>query len=550
MWKRATATAIAFICAGMLISGDLSAYQRPRRDEGRKSPELDEAIDTAKTSAEIGVPSETTPASPDAEAGTGEKNSLKPSVPRAMTLEDCVKAALARNVRLRASGYDVEAAKGQLIEAKAAFWPVLEYNYRIAPVPTDVNDAFQKFFEWQVTLFNSFHVGIGIPVVTFGQLHTAKHMAEGGVRAAQWSEAKMRETTIFQVTQLYYGTMLAKEIIKLLEDASTKLGDKISSEETKGEKGIDPYDLQQLKLADIDLERRLDEAKSNLELAEEGLRLQMDMEPGATLDLDSDQLRPVVAELSPVEGYVDAAMESQPDANLIGIGVETKQSLYRLEKFKLMPHVGIGAFADVGRTTGFVKGITANGDFNNPFNYSRAGVGLQLKGTLDFHGAYGRIKKARAEYYKASMEGMYGHRAIALDVKKAWLTAKRAGEDVRRGKRAASLSRQMMFLSKANNDLGIGDNQKYGDSLKTYLLMRGAYFKAIFDYNIALADLAQKVSLAGYEQLTKSSGVGEYDAFDDAGTDEGFQTYGVEGEKDHTTGDAPSEEKRDEEKVE
>ncbi|HPQ81213.1 MAG TPA: TolC family protein, partial [bacterium] len=377
-------------------------------------------------------------------------------------------------------------------------------------------------------LFNGIHVALAMPIGTFGRLGTAKRMAEKGVEAARVNEIKATEKVRFQVKQLYYGALLAREMTSLLDDAVRKIGDRVAEEEAKEENRLDPYDILKLKASKVDLERRLAEARQNQELAYEGLRVHMDLEPGTPIELASANLKPELVDLSDESKYIDAGMNSQPDSRLLDIGVETRRHQYRLEKFKLMPTAGFAFFAEVGRTHGYVAGVTADNDYNDPFNYTRAGVGLQLKGTLDFHGAYGRIKKARAEYYKAAYDRMIAKRGLALELKKAYLSARRAKEDVARARKGESIARQMSFMQKINQDMGIGDNQRYGDALMLLLLQRGYYYKAIYDYNISLADLAQKVTLAQYEKLSPvPEGAKEYDVFD-ADDDEGFETYGIE----------------------
>lgn len=456
-----------------------------------------------------------------------------------LSLDDCVKLALERNVKLRAAGYDIEAAKGQLDEADALFWPVINYNYRMAPVPKNVDNALRDFFAGEVTFFNSIHVGLGIPIGTFGQLASAKRMAKGGVEAARVSEAKTRENTIYQIKQLYYGSLMAKEIIRMLEDAVSKISDKIAEEDAKEIKDIDPYDMLQLKLSKVDLEKRLEESKQNLELAYEGLRIQMDLEPGTAINLDSDNLKPLIVSLGEKQNYVDTAMKTQPESKLIDIGLGTKRLQYKLEKFKLMPKVGLGFMVEIGGTAGPVAGIVDTGAFTDPFNYKRAVVGLQFEGNLDFHGSYGKIKKAKAEYYKAALESMIGKRALSLDIQKAYLNTERARDDVGRARKSQSIARQMVFVNKLNVDMGIGDNQKYGDSLRLYLLMRGLYFKAVFDYNMAVADLAQRIGVAKFDEMMPVPDLEEYEAFDESADEGEFETYGIESARPETDGAQP-----------
>lgn len=488
-----------------------------------------------------------------------------------LSLEDCLRLALTRNMRLRAAGEDIEAARSQRQEASAAFWPIIEYKYRMAPVPTDVDNAFNAFFDGQLTFFNSIHVGIGMPVTTFGQLLLAKRLADGGIEAAKIRRAQTESEVVYQVKQLFYGIQLAHETIGLLEDALKKIDKRIGAEKRKqawgededwnnGDKvdaeqgkvgaeveaealedvdedlpGIDPYDMAQLKAFKLELEKRLDEARHNEELAYEGLAIQLDLEPGTSIALDRLSLSPDPARLDRVEEFVDASISGQHEANLLDIGVETRHKQYKLEKRKVLPSAGMGFFVDVGRTTGEIRGLQLTDDFNDPFNYTRAGFGFELKGTLDFHGSYARIKKAKAEYHKASYERMIARRAISADARKAYLEAKRAQENLRRARRAESLAKQMMFLSKVNADIGIGDNERYTDALKAVLLSRGIYYKSVFDYNVALASLERRIGPHRYREVVPSAPV-VFDDFQNGEGGEGFMTidsyYGGKGEGD------------------
>lgn len=442
-----------------------------------------------------------------------------------LSLEDCLKLSQERSGQVRGAEFGVVAARGQLAEASANLWPVLEYQYRVAPVPTNVDDAFNTFFDGQVTAFNSIHLGLGLPIMTFGQLHTAKSMARGGVDAARFQETKTREDVAVKVKQLYYGILMADEMIKLLNDASGQLKGKISEAEGKEDGGVDPYNLLQLKSFDVELDKRLAEAEENRMLAFDGLKIQMNLDIDTQIELDADSLRPVARKLGAEQEYLDAAMSYMPDANLVDIGVQTKRKQYQLEKFKLLPRVGIGAFVDVGRSAGPIAGISTTDDFSDPFNFTRAGLGLQVQGTIDFHGAYGRIKKAKAEYFKASYEGMIAKRGLALDIKRAYLAAKRAKDDVSRMKKAQSISQQMVFMSKMNSDIGVGDQSRYADALKSLLLNKAQYLKSVFDYNIALAELERRVGRAQYEEFAPATAADEEDLFNyDEGEDEGLIT--------------------------
>ncbi len=433
---------------------------------------------------------------------------------RVLTLEQCIALALEENQKLRAAGYSVEAARGRLTEAKARGWPVLDYEFRAAPVPANVDDAVNSFFSGNVAAWFEYKMVLGIPLTAFGQLTMARKLAEGGVAAAQQQVLKEREQLIFDVKQIYYGILFGKEMKKLLNKAVNSLTDKIESEEAAEEPKHSPFEILKMKVFREELRRRLDQTEMEMGLAYDGMKVQMGLPRDIAIELDRDTLEPEVVSLGEIDDYVDASMEHNPNSKLVEVGVETKRKLWKLEKRKLAPNLGVGFYFDIGRTHKSIQGVTATDDFNNPFNFTRAGVGLRLKGTLDFHGAYGRIKKARAEYLKSLYEGRIGKKGLRLDAKKAYENAVKARRKVLSSKKSQSMSNQMVFLTKTNYELGIGENEEYAEALQLLLASRGQYFKAVFDYNVALADLERKVGEEAYAELTGRPNIPVYEAFD------------------------------------
>ncbi|MBI4125953.1 MAG: TolC family protein [Deltaproteobacteria bacterium] len=408
-----------------------------------------------------------------------------------LTLDDCVKMALERNEKVIGAQYGVNAAEGQLTEASANFWPVLDYQYRAAPVPTDVSRAVDSFFEGQVAMFNSLHVGVGIPLTAFGQIKTAKDLARHGIEAAKLGVTKEKGVLASQVTILYYGIQLAAEIDGLLRDALEKINRRIETEEAKDLPALSPIEMVKLKLFRAELMTRRAEILYNRRVAEEGLRIQLALPDDRQLHLSSYRLLSTSEPLRTPEELLAIAAEKRPEARLSDVGVAAKSKQFELEKLKLRPRAGVGLFADVGRTTSSVSGLTATDDFSDPFNFTRAGVGFQLEGKIDFHGAAGRIDKAKAEYLKASYERNIAKRGLGLEVRKAHEQARRAQENMSRAEEAEKLARQMLFLAKSNMEIGVDGKDDYAEALKNVLLTRGLHFQSIFDYNVAMAELTR-----------------------------------------------------------
>jgi outer membrane protein TolC len=337
-------------------------------------------------------------------------------------------------------------------------------------------------------------VGIGVPVMTFGRLHTAKRLAQGGVDAAKLRLSSLREDTIYQVKKIYYGIQLASETIRLLREAVNQLAKKIDDDADRELKQMDPYNTLKLKIFKSELENRIDEAQNNLELAYEGLRIQLDLEPEAEIKIDSLQLKPLLHEMEEERRFIETAMEHQPESKLLDIGVETRRRQYKLERLNLLPTAGLGFFADIGRAVGEIRGLVDTDDFN----------------------------KAKAEYYKASYERLIARRGLSLEMKQAYLDTQRKRKEVSRAKKSESMAQQMVFLSKMNSDMGIGDDKDYAEAVKLLLVNRGQYFKTVFDFNMALANLEKKIGNSHFGKLTSVSDRPDYEVF---GGDDDFDVH-------------------------
>lgn len=407
-----------------------------------------------------------------------------------LSLSDCLRLAEENNGKLEASDYAIEGARWQYNEAKALFKPVLEVTDRMAPVPTDAQNAAESFFQGDITFFNSTKVGLGMPIHAFGKLATAKKLANQGIQAAQERKAKDRDEIAFQVKQLYYGILLGTELSRIMGDAVKKIDNHLAKEETDPEHS--PYEIAKLRVFKLELEKGLREAEERSELGFAALRVQMGLPAAQSFRLISQYLEPAGTSLKSMENYLAAAQEARPEMGLIDIGIRAKELEWTLEKRKLAPNVGLGGFFEIGRTVDAVRNLSATDDFNNPFNYTRAGVGMEIKGQFDFHSARAKIKRLQSEYHKATTEASIAREGLLLEVKQAYQEAEQAKENLARAEERKKLARQMLFLSRSNIEIGVGEEQEYTDALQLVLSTRGEYFKAVFDYNIALAKLEWK----------------------------------------------------------
>ena len=313
-----------------------------------------------------------------------------------LKLNDCLRLALEKNKKIQGKIYGVEAAKWQEIEATGLFAPQIEYEYQGAIVPADVSDAFDSYFSADWSFFNRAKVSIGVPLYTFGKLKTAEALAGKGVEQSIQEKYKEDAQVASEVKQLYYAMLLGKEVDRLLSKATEELKERVAKEEKNNEHS--PYEVMQMKIFVLELEERLEEVTDKTEMAKEGMRIQLGMSSDQKFILNDDKLKPVVVELGPLQEYIDTSMSFRPESQLLEVGVEAKNLQRQLEKKQLFPNLGIGGFFELGRTTSDIRGVSLNQ--YDPFNFTRGGFGLELKGKLDYYRSHARIEKLTRGYNK------------------------------------------------------------------------------------------------------------------------------------------------------
>ena len=409
-----------------------------------------------------------------------------------LNLEECIDWALNYNPEINAADFSIEEFMAKKVGASRIGHPIVEYEYTLAPAPKDASDALGSFFSGDLTVFNRVKVGVGIPLYTFGKVKTGKNLAQKGIEAEQEKKTKEKAETILNIKQLYFGMQLAREVRHLLDSALKQVKEEITKKEEKG--GSDPSELLKLRLFLAALEKRIDEGDKREILAHEALRVVLGMDRNVRFDIASSRLFPVTNRLQGFEKYRELAQEGRSDLKLLEIGYAAKAQELKLEQRLMTPNLALGAFFEFGHAP-FVRGTTATDDFNNPFNFTRAGLGLQLKGSFDYHNSFAKVRELKSELAKTDLMRNHATRGIDLEIKEAYLEVQNTKQGLDRAEEAGKLSRQLLFLTQSNFDIGLAEPKDLIDAISSFLQTRGEYFEAVFNYNVAWGKLHQKIGL-------------------------------------------------------
>jgi outer membrane protein TolC len=450
------------------------------------------AQETLSTEINLGDSRGETQPSASTELRSTEAGGLKSEV--VVNLNDCVQMALLNNKEIRATDFDILGARQRVKEAKPWSSPLVEYEFLTAPAPRNVDQAVESFFSGDVTFFQRGKILVGWPVYTFGKLDIAGELAGQGVAEKLQRKTEKTNDIVLKVKTVYYGILLANDLRKVLKNAIDHLEKELERRgEPNGGTEADPVELVRLKLYRYEVQTRLDQLETKDYLAHHALRILLGLPRVTEVEVADQSLQPVEVDMKDFDYYLALAHKFRPEHQLLKIGLKAKELEYRLQKREAAPNIGIGGLFEFGVTAQSIQGLQLTDDFNDPFNFTRAGAGLRMEGKFHNKSYQAKTKQKQAEYFKVAMERSVADEGLELDLREAYVGVQQNGRNLENAREAMQTARQYVFLTKSNIDIGLGEKKDYSDSLQAYLLSQGRYLEAIMKFNLAVATLEQKV---------------------------------------------------------
>ncbi len=326
-----------------------------------------------------------------------------------------------------------------------------------------------------------------IPLWTFGKITNLWDAAEAQVKVGEHEVQKEKNQVKLDVRKAYYGVKLARDALALVRDALKQLDKYIPSLEEKVESGdVDEVDLLKLRLNRVDLEARESEARKQEAIALAGLRF---LTGSPDIGVPDVPLVRVMHQLAPLPRYLAAARLYRPEVNMARAGVLAREAQVRLEQARYLPDIGLGLSARYSSAP-YVT------DQTNPFvkdtaNYTTYGAGLVFRYKLDILPQVSRVEQARATLEEIRATERYALGGVGWEVEQAFRDAEDAERRLEAYSRATGYAKQWLVKVQQGIEVGTYEDKDIIDPAKEYALKRFSQMSATFDYNMAVAKLAQ-----------------------------------------------------------
>ncbi len=431
-----------------------------------------------------------------------------PSPPKAdrpvLTLEESIQRAIKNNPEIKEAQVQVKISQAKLDEVKANQFPQIQLMDILGPSPgakggdlsfsSVTNPGFTTSCTQRtpcgIGVFDRTDVTLIQPLYTFGKITSGKEAAAGGVKVDEARADQKASEIILRVHEYYYGLLLARELQALVLDIKEKLDsakEKIEQLLAQDSKSADETDLLKLKTFGGVVERYLNEADRSVELAHHALGMTIGLEKTDEFEIADPHLKPVSRTLFDLDTYIEKARLFRPEFTQLREGLRARQALIQVAKSDYYPtFFAAGLFSYAAASN---RDYLKNPYVYDPFQHLEAGAVLGLKWDINFGITSAKVQSARAEHEKLLETKAFAEAGIPLQVRKAYLEVVEANKNIKATEESYTSARKWLVTAVANFDLGIGEAKEIFDALRAYAENRAENYKAVYNYNLALANL-------------------------------------------------------------
>ena len=418
---------------------------------------------------------------------------------RRYTLSECVEMALRNHSDIREAVWDVEIARMRVEEAKRGGYPDTEYTQMIGVVNrargsvqfSPDNDS--NFLEG-LGPFTRLDLQIKLPIYTFGKISAGKKAALSGLETEEAKRTSRENEVIRDIKELYFGLLLARQLAEVLDGISSNLEEaieKVTERIEAGDESISQRDVLELRVGYAKLARGAREVTTSQQLARAGLMRAIDLEPGAPFDTADDRLEPATVDLKPLPQYVEELFESRPEWERLQAGIDAKQAQVVMAKSDYFPVFFLAGGVRYARAPN-------RRDQENPFvldefNYFTPGGVLGLHWSLNFGSTRINVETAAAELAKLRVQEYAARRGLPLEAEKAYAEVERARDTMKLSNDGRKAGRALLATSTSSFMVGVGNARDLFIGLGAYADSANDYYQAVFNYNMALADLSKAI---------------------------------------------------------
>ena len=421
-------------------------------------------------------------------------------------------------------------ADAQRERADRAWWPTLETDSQLAPVPANADPT---RIDRNIDEITAFNLGpyfrqtarVSMPIYTFGRISTARELAQIGVDVADLEREQAIHEHLQRTRQAYYGRQLAVAFGDLLDEGGTMVRDHLEQMEEDrafGEADFSTSDLRRLQIFDAELDTMLLDNARLSDLTESALVYLTDMD-GGSVAVPALQPEDADRSLAELEVYKDVARAHRPELRLLEHGVEASRLQEELQRREFYPNFYVGGDFQFGWSTeepamqricerDEPDGPCENVDdlftrpYSDPFDTLSFGVAVGMRWQFDFGQQRGRLRESQAQRAQIEAQQQQAIGAVMLEIEETWREAHDARKRVEIEERRYDAARRWRNQYGLQEEFAQSDEDMRDliDPLREFYEARVGYLEAAHNYLVARAELARNIGVERLDDIEET----------------------------------------------
>jgi outer membrane protein TolC len=408
-----------------------------------------------------------------------------------LTLNRCIDIALQQQPSLVASQYNIQAGESRVGEAQSAYFPQLSVSggySRVKPLSGGTTSSSSLNEIGSSGRNSSFDQYTGSATVSqtifdFGKTPTQVKIQKLNLDASHSDFDATRAQTIFSVKQAYYGVLQTQRNLDVAKETVTQFSQHLDQAKGFYEVGVKPkFDVTK---AEVDLSN----AKLNQITADNALRIaRVTLNnaiglPDAPEYSVEDSLAYVKRDFT-ISQEIETAFKNRPELQANELRVKSAEASVTLAK------------------TGFFPVVTGNAAYNRASTTDasfreegwNAGVTVTFpifSGFLTRH----QVAESTALYNAAKANNDLLRQNVILEVQQAALNVRAASDRIPTAELATQQATENLEIASGRYAAGVGNPIEVTDAQVLYSNAKTAYTQALYDYNVAIANLDKAIGV-------------------------------------------------------
>ena len=415
-----------------------------------------------------------------------------------LTLLDAVRRALEQNLSIRQAALQVAIARAQVGQAEAGLYPTVSVGASNTQATTPGNatlggtinitgitpaggSSFSAVVPGTSTPQWKVNGIINYAIYTGNAVQDQIAIAQANLRGQQSAFAATAGQTVLAVRQAYFNYVQSIEQAAAAQRAVDASKENVRVTQAQVTVGTSPqFNLLQAQVQLAQAQRTLTQTKAAAVLAEQQLAAVVNLPISSAIDATTPMGLPTPP--PDVEALVKQGLSSRPEIAQAQAAIQAAQAAVDLAAAGLRPVLSL---------TGGPTMQSNNLSTNTPVTWS-ATLGVTLA-IFDGGLTHAKVEQARQNLALSRVQLEQTQQTVEEQVRAAYLNLQQAAESLTSAQAGLTAAQEALRIANVRFQAGVGTQLEVVTAIQNFAAADAAVVQAMFQYNLALAQIDQAV---------------------------------------------------------